>query len=346
MKKYLILALLCLMSIASANAQDGKRGAEEQKGADVLKESVNAPKSIDSLTKLTNTLKKEKETIEKSLKDSTQKIEALSREIAKLNNQINAQKKNIDDSNFKKAELLKPYQDSLKLKDSIILSYKNQIGQQKEVGAGQNSEIANLKKQLADLNAFKSLYTKAQIEEKKPYLDLPYSQMDIAKLQEVISMCEELNSAELNVLKNNFTSALQRKELYDKCEKSINNAFDETKINDLLSSSTSLIERSNEAQQPEVTALVAKMKSYSDAQRFFTMMIQWIANYMKDYRAEGIDINTAIKGAEDVFGFERIKLWHERFAPIPYLEKLFEEYKKQLLEKPTEAPQIELDTLK
>ena len=346
MKKYIILTLLCLMSFASANAQEGKSGAEEQKETDVLKEYVNATKSIDSLTKLTNTLKKEKEIIEKSLKDSTQKVEALSREIIKLNNKINAQKKNIDDSNFKKAELLKPYQDSLKLKDSIILSYKNQIGEQQEAGAEQNSEIANLKKQLEDLHAFKSLYVKAQIEEKKHYLDLPYSQMDLAKLQEVISMCEELNSSELNNLKNNFTSALQRKELYDKCEKSINNAFDETVINDLLSSSTSLMERSNEAQQQEITTLVKKMKSYKDSQRFFTMMIEWVANYMKDYRAEGIDINSAKDGAKEVFGFERITLWHERFAPIPYLENLFEEYKKQLLEKPTEAPQIELDTLK
>ena len=346
MKKYIALTLLCLISFASVSAQEEKNNAGGQNDVVLLKEYANATKSIDSLTKLTNSLKREKETIEKSLQDSTLKIARLTTKIDKLKTQIAAHKKSLEEGNFKKSELLKPYQDSLKLRDSIILSYKSQIEEQKKSAAERNSEIASLKKQLEDLHAFKRLYVKSKIEEKKPYLDLPYSQMDLAIINEVIGMCEELKSAELNDFHNNFTSARQRKNLYDSCVQSINSAYDETKINELLSQTTFLVESSNEAQQQEGTTLVEKMKSYSEAQRIFTTTVQWIAKFMNDYRTEDTDENTAKDAASHVFEFERIELWHEKFAQIPYLEKLFEQYKSHLIAEPTKAPQIELDTLK
>ena len=88
------------------------------------------------------------------------------------------------------------------------------------------------------------------------------------------------------------------------------------------------------------------MKSYSEAQQSFNTMVQSIAAFMKNRRGEGKNIEFAKSGVNYVLASERVKFSYEKFAPIPYLEKLFEEYKKQLLEKPTEAPQIELDTLK
>lgn len=308
-------------------------------------EMASANREIDSLKTLSNNF-------EAQLADSTKRIISLSKEVLRLTSQLESQREANAKLELKKAEIVKPYEDkivsleaTITTRDSMLSSCSSQIAALQESEDRFKTDNASLKRQLQDLQSFRQIYVRTKVEDEKPYVDLPYSQIDLNHLSEVIALCEQLKGNELNALSELFTAAKDRKIKYDLYVSSINRPYNQETIDELLKDKQQMIDASNSVQQAELTPIISSMESYKDANTAFVEIVKQISNYMNDFRQEGYDVTSAKEGAEYYLSSGRVTYFFNKFSQIPYLVDLFERYKEDLLNNPTSAPQIESEIL-
>lgn len=348
MKRFTLLIIILMYVSCFVKAQDMQveyanmiRGIKEQH----ILEITAANHEIDSLKTLSHKLATQ-------LADSTKKIISLNKEILRLMTQLRLQKEANEKQELKKAEIIKPYQDNIASlegkiasKDSLISAYSLQIAALQESEGILKSDYSILKNQLQDLHSFMQIYVRNKIKEESPYAYLPYSQIDLNHISEVLALCERLNTRKLDTLSNLFNAVMQRKIKYDLYISSINRSYNQEIITELLRDKQQLFNASNGVQQEELSLVISSMESYNEANIAFIEIVNQISNYMKDFRQEGYDVASAKEGAEYYLASGRVTYFFNKFSQIPYLVNLFERYKKDLLDNPTSAPQIESDIL-
>lgn len=348
MKKITFFAIILMHISCLVKAQEGHvdytKIIREMTEQHVI-EMSSANKEIDSLKTLSNNIKAQ-------LADSTKKIASLNKEVLRLTIQLRSQKEANEKLELKKADIIKPYQDniiSLKdtitSKDSLLGVYSLQISELKELEDSIRADNVSLKKQLQELDSFKQIYVRNMVEEERPYADLPYSQIELDHLNEVLAMCEQLKGNELKVLSELFADVKHRRMRYDLYVSSINRPYNQDTIAELLKDKQQMIDASTSAQQAELSPVISSMESYNEANTAFVEIVKQISAYMNDFRQEGYDVSSAKEGAEYYLASGRVNYYFNKFSQIPYLVGLFERYKSDLLNNPTTTPQIESEIL-
>ena len=259
----------------------------------------------------------------------------LSRTLSGTSNTIDALRKEV--------KRLKPHDDIIKsqrrelaIRDSLIVVYKDSVSYF-------HSVILRNETLLADLSGVRNQRVKELLVAENSYMSVPYSQVDTSHISDVVATCEMLKDPRTDSLKTEFIQLLQKKNIYDSLMRALEEPYDSLSVSERLSTAEAIYNNSSEAQKTEIDSvrtLVLKYKVCNE--KYPTEIIKFIADFMRDYRTDDTDFETAYSGARYVLNMKRIKSrYNDYIAPIPYLVRRFDEYKSALLAHPKEKPELE-----
>lgn len=266
-------------------------------------------------------LREENDRLSRTLSGTSNTIDALRKEVKRL--------KPHDD-------IIKSQRRELAIRDSLIVVYKDSVSYF-------HSVILRNETLLADLSGVRNQRVKELLVAENSYMSVPYSQVDTSHISDVVATCEMLKDPRTDSLKTEFIQLLQKKNIYDSLMRALEEPYDSLSVSERLSTAEAIYNNSSEAQKTEIDSvrtLVLKYKVCNE--KYPTEIIKFIADFMRDYRTDDTDFETAYSGARYVLNMKRIKSrYNDYIAPIPYLVRRFDEYKSALLAHPKEKPELE-----
>lgn len=288
-------------------------------------------------------LREENDRLHKELSKASKVVEGERDERKRLTKETQKLVDELKEANGRMSEKLKPYDDKIKsqrrelaIRDSLIVVYKDSVSYF-------HSVILRNETLLADLSGVRNQRVKELLVAENSYMSVPYSQVDTSHISDVVATCEMLKDPRTDSLKTEFRQLLQKKNIYDSLMRALEEPYDSLSVSERLSTAEAIYNNSSEAQKTEIDSvrtLVLKYKVCNE--KYPTEIIKFIADFMRDYRTDDTDFETAYSGARYVLNMKRIKSrYNDYIAPIPYLVRRFDEYKSALLAHPKEKPELE-----
>lgn len=266
------------------------------------------------------------------VKDST----ALARENAKLSRQLD--KSTVREKDARLRELQEQLDRSVKESASAL--------QEKDrVLDSLGNELARSGKLLSDMGAFRDIFIAKITRDEKPYLELPFSRMDVPHLKEVLSNCAALpDNVEMAALGESFTTLLSRKETFDDLCAKVSSPLDSASLSDAASRARELLSGCGPAQREEVEAIALALEKYPRALGYIRDIMQKVRSRIEPYRTRG-DATFADAAREEVdlvLLDEGPRYYEEKvFSLIPFFRDTYGRYKEELHESPLSVPSVE-----
>lgn len=214
----------------------------------------------------------------------------------------------------------------LKRKEELLAVLEEQ---EKEVHSLQtqlqtiNGDLCTMQQQYARLDSVRGSIAGQVIANNEDYLQLPFSQMSLDKLDKIIRENEKYQDdrsvakllAQAKVVERN-------KRAYDEMELAANSRFDKDNINCLLRADP--LKGLNEVQQKEVAEVLRQLRLFEDGLGVFKELIGKMQECRKNVNCY----------SKDYFDHDKKGLLKKRqgritetVEQVPYLEKMFGDYK-------------------
>lgn len=214
----------------------------------------------------------------------------------------------------------------LKRKEELLAVLEEQ---EKEVHSLQtqlqaiNGDLCTMQQQYARLDSVRGSIAGQVIANNEDYLQLPFSQMSLDKLDKIICENEKYQDdrsvakllAQAKVVERN-------KSAYDEMELAANSRFDKDNINCLLRADP--LKGLNEVQQKEVAEVLRQLRLFEDGLGVFKELIGKMQECRKNVNCY----------SKDYFDHDKKGLLKKRqgritetVEQVPYLEKMFGDYK-------------------
>lgn len=186
-----------------------------------------------------------------------------------------------------------------------------------------NGDLATMQQQCAILDSVRGSIAVQVIANNEDYLQLPFSQMSLGKLNKIIDENEKYQDdrsvakllAQAKVVERN-------KRAYDEMALAANSRFDKDNINRLLRADP--LKGLNEVQQKEVAEVLRQLRLFEDGLGVFKELIGKMQECRKNVNCY----------SKDYFDHDKKGLLKKRqgritetVEQVPYLEKMFGDYK-------------------
>lgn len=250
------------------------------------------------------------------MKALKQQEEENARSIKQLQEQLARFK---DDADYPKVREL------LKRKEELLAALKEQ---DKKVRFLQtqlqtiNSDLGTMQQQCASLDSVRGSIARQVLANNEYYLQLPFSQMSLDKLNKIIDENEKYQDdrsiakllAQAKVVERN-------KRAYDEMALAANSRFDKDNINRLLRADP--LKGVNEVQQKEVAEVLRQLRLFEDGLGVFKELIGKMQKRRQNINSYSGEYFQADKKGLLIKRQGRIK---ETVEQVPYLKKMFANY--------------------
>ena len=208
------------------------------------------------------------------------------------------------------------------------------------------------------MDAFRKVQTQLQFEEKMNYTNKAFTELQVSVIDSLVSHVSEFRGMEAfdeYVKRLHWTAA--NKKVYDRGVVAINSAFNGDTISSIREAIIPLLDikrddlkqgvfKLSEQQFGEIDTLDIKLSRFKNGTRLLQNTISEINNNknIKKLRADNTrssmtDLQRLIKPyITPKNGTERSKQHERYFKMIPYLERMLEQYWKEVKENPFEVP--------
>ncbi|MDD7319107.1 MAG: hypothetical protein SOZ80_02395 [Prevotella sp.] len=204
-----------------------------------------------------------------------------------------------------------------------------------------NDTIKETKKRLSEISEMKGHDIMNIIYKKNvSLLEKRYSEITQWELDEINNTIDDFkNMDNFADYKYRITNVINHKKVVDSVVAILNNEFNEKKINDIHKKIIVISNKtSSQEQAEEIDSLIFKLEYYKQGLEDFQEFIRGI----QKAKPKKNNIEQILK----THLYEKDKILKELVYIIPYLNRTFEQYKKELLEHPSETTEVEMEILK
>lgn len=321
--------------------------------------------------------------VEKAMKRNEslkQQIQTLSDDNTSLLNKLNENKKLLQQRKNRLQELkiqnertnISPEQinemqnkvDSLE-KDNNTL--KTQYDSLKKVMEKKAAELYGLNLQVSEMGVYSDIETKQQYEQNQALFSKRFSELDNQQVNNLVAHLADFQKMDgYAEFEKKVKFMQQNKKLYDECISALNNKYDAVKVQQLRDQLLPLRENKenkekgfyklNTAQFNEIDSTDIRLSRFKGGMGELQDIMKKVNNdpEINRLRTEGKNRNACVEAMMKFVGnepTERKKEWKNQsvveryFNMVPYLDKAYKTYKKELSDKPFQTTDIEKEIL-
>ena len=321
--------------------------------------------------------------VEKAMKRNEslkQQIKTLSDDNTSLLNKLNENKKLLQQRKNRLQELkiqnertnISPEQinemqnkvDSLE-KDNNTL--KTQYDSLKKVMEKKAAELYGLNLQVSEMGVYSDIETKQQYEQNQALFSKRFSELDNQQVNNLVAHLADFQKMDgYAEFEKKVKFMQQNKKLYDECISALNNKYDAVKVQQLRDQLLPLRENKenkekgfyklNTAQFNEIDSTDIRLSRFKGGMGELQDIMKKVNNdpEINRLRTEGKNRNACVEAMMKFVGNEptaRKKEWKNQsvveryFNMVPYLDKAYKTYKKELSDKPFQTTDIEKEIL-
>ena len=194
----------------------------------------------------------------------------------------------------------------------------------------------SLQKELDGLSAYAEAYAKEFVKKNKDYLSLPFAELDLEKIQDIIRQASKFKDDKemLEMVKIGERTEEEFAE-YLRIRSRLECFYQKDSVDKAIRSCKVLeTECENEKRKEELKALASVLGKYENAQKSFVELFRLLANERAPYIANKEDISSSLRGLIQETWIDMLKEREENLVTIPYLASVYADLEKTLLDDP------------
>ena len=197
-------------------------------------------------------------------------------------------------------------------------------------------QCVQLLDQVEKLDTLRKLSARSMLGEFSHYPSLSFALVDDEVLDSLRYLGSRLSLPETDRLLAGLDTLEHHLSVYRTGWEVLDQDYDSVALDSVSVLISKIMGNCSEVQQVELEDILNRIRIYPTAIERAKIVAEWMANSLKDLRAESQGVDTAVGLARSIFKNQDPE-YREYISKVPYMDRLYNDYMKAILETPLQA---------
>lgn len=190
--------------------------------------------------------------------------------------------------------------------------------------------------QLEQLDTLRKWAVRSMLHEYGQYPSVPFGQVNPDIMDSLRYMGTHLSMPDIDRFLAELDTLERHREIYQAGWNVLEQDYDSVALDSISALIGGIMPNCPQAQQEELEDILKRIRIYPTAIKRAKIVAEWMADTLKDLRSERGSADTAVGLARSIFR-DQDPEYKDYISKIPYMDRLYNDYMKAILETPLQA---------